>query len=113
MRTGLLKQVLMASVLVLTAFWLGSAILGLLGKVHLAMSGARDVERRYEDLEKRQTALRADVTGLKTLRGQEAAIRQAFGVAKEGEEVIVVVPQAKATTTESVRAWWEEWFDWF
>lgn len=56
--------------------------------------------------------LEANLAALRSERGQDAAIRTAFGVARPGEEVIVVVPpEMKAPTT--TQTWWQKILDWF
>ena len=106
------KKGIAIGVLSLTAFWLGSLIVNLAGKAHLAWQEAHGTQAQYEALETRKTELAANLAALQTPRGQDAAIRQAFGVARPGEEVIIVVPPASttATTTPSL---WRQILNWF
>jgi cell division protein FtsB len=106
-RKGILSAVLLVAV-----GWFSWLIWGLGGKVEIAVDQARKTEAAYKDLEARRSALQKDLDTLATPRGQDAAIREAFGVAKSGEEVIVVVPPAPATTTPP-RTWWQKVLDWF
>ena len=53
--------------------------------------------------------LERDLAVLETARGEEAAIREAFGVAKPGEEVIVLVPPSEPPPPQSV-PWWKKVF---
>lgn len=106
------RQWLLVGVLLVVALWLGSLIWGIAQKAEVAVREATETKAAYEELENRKAALTGELEFLKTARGQEAAIREAFGVAKVGEEVIVVVPQSPATTTEPHKTWWEEWFGW-
>ena len=99
-------------VLLLVIFWLASLIWGLVGKAQIAVKEAHDAERQYRVLEERKHKLEANLEALDTPLGQDAAIRTAFGVARPGEEVIVVVPPAPATTTPE-RTWWQKVKDWF
>lgn len=96
----------------LTTLWLGSLIWNLAGKAQIAWRQAHDTEAQYEELEARQAALASSIASLETPRGQDAAIRQAFGVARPGEEVIIVVPPATSTPT-STPSWWRRALDWF
>lgn len=98
--------------LLLVAFWLASLIWGLAGKAKIAISQANDANRQYQSLEKRKAALQADLSALATARGQDAAIRTAFGVARPGEEVIVVVPPMAVAPT-STPSWWQKIINWF
>lgn len=106
------RQGLLVGVLLLTAFWLGSLIWGLIGKARVAITEENDAKAQYQALEERKATLEASVGALATPRGQDAAIRTAFGVARPGEEVIVVVPPATATPT-STPSWWETFVSWF
>ena len=96
----------------LVAFWLTSLIIGLSGKVQIAVDEAHKAQRQYQALEERKIALEANLAALETARGRDSAIRTAFGVARPGEEVIVVVPPAQATTTPPL-SWWEKILNWF
>lgn len=102
----------MVGVLLVVAFWLGALIYGLVGKAFVAVSEERSVEREFQALEERKTALQANLAALDTPRGRDAAIRTAFGVAREGEEVIVVVPPATTSPT-TTPSWWQRVLEWF
>lgn len=112
MRARQLRNGLIIGVLTLVVFWLASLIFGLSGKAHVAVSQAQEAKWQYQELEARRVALQADIAALATPRGKDAAIRTAFGVARPGEEVIVVVPPAVATSTP-VLPWWQRLLDWF
>jgi len=112
MRAKQLRRGFVIGGLLLAAFWLASLIFGLSGKAHIAVSQAREGEWQYRELEARRIALEADIAALATARGKDAAIRTAFGVARPGEEVIVVVPPVAATSTAPL-SWWQRLLDWF
>lgn len=70
-------------------------------------------------LEERKTELEAQVQYLSHERGLEAEMRRQFDVAKEGEQVVIIInddenstveplPPLEATTTAD-RAWYEFW----
>ena len=99
-------------ILLLVAFWLISLIMGLAGKAHIAVSQANQVRQQYDSLEARKASLEANLAALGTTRGHDAAIRTAFGVARPGEEVIVVVPPVAATATPEL-SWWQKMLSWF
>ena len=107
-----MKQGLLIGFLMLVAFWLMSLIWGPAGKARIAVNEAHNVQRQYQVLEERKASLEANLAALETARGQDTAIRTAFGVARPGEEVIVVVPPTPATTTPPL-SWWQKMFDWF
>ena len=106
------RQGVLTVVLLLLAVWLGSLIWGLADKAFFVVKRAGETQAKYEELEARKAALEADVEALATPRGQDAAIREAFGVAREDEEVIVVVPPAPATSTPPL-PWWQRALNWF
>ena len=112
MRAKTWKQAVILGVLVLPILWLGSLIGDLARKARIAIVEANETQAEYAALESRKKNLEADLGTLRTIRGQDAAIREAFGVAKVGEEVIVVVPQPEATSTPPL-PWWRKWFGWF
>ena len=112
MRTKQWRQGIIVGILLVVAFGLISLIWGLAGKIQIAVTEAHNAQRQYQALEERKAALEANLAALATPRGQDAAIRTAFGVARPGEEVIVVVPpEAKAST--STPSWWQRILGWF
>lgn len=112
MRAAQWKQGFLIGILLLVAFWLATLIWGLVGKAHIAVSQAHEAEQQYRALEKRKQTLQANLAALATERGQDSAIRTAFGVARPGEEVIVVVPPTTMVPT-TTPSWWERIFSWF
>ncbi len=112
MRAKQWRQGLLIGFLLLVAFWLLSLIWGLVGKAQIAVQEAHNAERQYQALEERKATLAANLAALATGRGQDAAIRTAFGVARPGEEVIVVVPPVAATATPPL-SWWQKFLSWF
>ncbi len=99
-------------ILLLVSVWLVSLIWGLIGKAHVAVTQANDAKWQYKALEERKAMLQANIAALETERGRDAAIRTAFGVARPGEEVIVVVPPTVVTSTPPFS--WRKWlFSWF
>ena len=106
------RQGIMIGVLLVVAFWLLSLIWGLAGKAQVALNEAHNVQRQYQALEARKAMLEANLAALGTDRGKDAAIRTAFGVARPGEEVIVVVSPEPATTTPPL-SWWGKVLSWF
>lgn len=112
MRARQLRQGILIGILLLVIFWLLSLIWGLAGKARVAVNEAHNVERQYQTLEERKVSLEANLSALKTERGQDSAIRTTFGVARPGEEVVVVVPPVPATTTTPL-SWWQKILGWF
>jgi len=105
------RQGVTMGILVLIGCWLGLSIWGLGVKAEIAIRQARQAEADYKELEQRKAMLQANLERLGTPRGQDAAIRTAFGVAKPGEEVIVVVPPSVPTIAPA-ESWWEKIMGW-
>ena len=78
-------------------------VFSLLSKMEVTMENRKLVEDHISELEKEKTKLSADIDELKTPEGQEASIREKFGLAKEGEGLIIVVDDKNqsATTEEA------------
>ena len=112
MRAKQWRQGIIIGLLLLVALGLVSLIWGLGGKAKIAVNEASNVQRQYRVLEERKAKLEASLAALATARGQDAAIRTAFGVARPGEEVIVVVPPEEVVPT-TTPSWWEKILDWF
>ena len=112
MRAKQWRQGILISILLVIIFWLLSLIWGLIGKAQIAVGEARDTERQYQTLEERKQTLEANLSALSTDRGRDAVVRTTFGVAKPGEEVIVVVPPATVTPT-ATPSWWQKVLNWF
>lgn len=98
--------------LIVVSFWLLSLIWGLAEKAQVAISQAQEAKRQYQSFEDRKIALTANLEVLATERGRDAAIRTAFGVARSGEEVIVVVPPSASVSTSTLSLW-ERVLSWF
>ena len=112
MRAKEWRQGLIVGALALLALWLGSRIWGLAEKAQIAVSQANDAKAQYQALEKRKNTLQKNLDTLSTPLGKDAAIRTAFGVAKPGEEVIVVVPPQNTAPT-TTPSWWQRILSWF
>ncbi len=68
--------------------------------------------KELAELQERQYHLSAELNALDTDRGVEAAIREKFGMVKDGEEVVVLPTgageqngQAKGTFWQKIRSW--------
>ena len=107
-----MRQGLLIGLFFLAALWLVSLIWGLVGKAQVAVQEAHNARAAYQALEERRQMLEANIAALATEHGQDAAIRTTFGVARPGEEVIVVVSPTVATST-APESWWHWLFSWF
>ena len=82
------------------------------------MAGRRaEVEKEVRELEARHAELEAEVRYLSNDRGIEAQMRRQFDVAREGEQVVIIVedeessiePLPTSTQPEKKRAWYRFW----
>ncbi|MEK7662481.1 MAG: hypothetical protein AAB355_03255, partial [Patescibacteria group bacterium] len=62
---------------------------------HEASDALSNLEKEREILKAKQEALTLRIASLKTERGVEAALREKYKVAKDGEEVVVIVDKKK------------------
>ncbi len=77
------------SVLFMVLLW---AVWGIAQKEEIARSAVNDRRAELAVLEERKAVFEDNLAELSTERGQEATLRQNHGVARAGEEVIIVVP---------------------
>jgi hypothetical protein len=68
------------------------------------------------DLKERQETLGAEVKYLSSERGKEAEMRREFDIAREGEQVVIILDDEVATTvkpmstsTSENRPWYKFW----
>ncbi len=84
-------------VLVLIFAW---SVLGFWIKMRETGKNRRIIEAKVVELRQEKERLSADIAKLSTQAGVEDSIREKFGLAKEGEELIVVVDDESKTDTE-------------
>lgn len=101
------KEYLIAGSLLLLIFWIIFLIYGIARKEEIARNAVKDTQAQLAALEERRTTLQQNLDDLSTDRGQEAVLRQTYGVAKPGEEVIIVVP-AKTLPPPPPVPWWKK-----
>jgi len=85
-------EYLLAGFLALFLILLAWAVWGIARKEEIARRAVEDRKTELGVLEARKAVLEGNLAELSTERGQEAMIRQNRGVARAGEEVIIVVP---------------------
>src|SRR3989344_7312865 len=66
-------------------------MVGFWGKLRATAENRHIAKEKIEELKSEQARLTADISRLGTEEGVEESIREKFGLAKEGEELIVVV----------------------
>lgn len=76
-----------------------------------------EVEMEVKELEERKVDLEAEVRYLSNERGIEAEMRRQFDIARDGEQVVIIVegdeskiePLATTTSQEEERPWYRFW----
>lgn len=106
------KDYVIAGVLIIVILWLSVMLFNIFQKEEIARHAADDARRELAALQIREETLAANVADLDTDRGQEAALRETYGVARPGEEVIIVVEPPAEKPLEEL-PWWNTVLGWF
>lgn len=107
-----LREYFIAALLTLVIIWLTSLIWGIARKEEIARKTVQETQAELALLEERRKTLESNLAELSTERGQEANLRQTFGVARPGEEVIIVVPEEELPSPPEL-PWWRKVLNWF
>lgn len=107
-----LRQLLIAGVLSLVMVWLLFLVAGIARKEEIARKAADDTRAELALLSEREETLTANVAELRTERGKEGALRETYGVARPGEEVIIVVPPGEEKDYKPL-PWWRKFMGFF
>ncbi len=103
-------QYALAALLALLLLWLMFLVWGIARKEEIARKAVNDRKAELALLTERQGILQQNIDELSTMRGHEATLRQTYGVARPGEEVIIVVPPKEVPVVEEKR-WYEKLFE--
>jgi len=106
------KEYLTIALLALALVWLLWLLWGIAQKEEKARHAANGAREELERLEDRQATLKANIDELSTSRGEEATLRETYGVARPGEEVIIVVPDETREKGQEL-PWWRVFLGWF
>jgi cell division protein FtsB len=106
-----MREYAIAAILSLTIVWLLFLVFGIARKEEIARHAVKDTEAQLAALQARQSVLQQNLNDLNTPRGQEAVLRQTYGVAKPGEQVIIVVPSKNAPPPPPL-PWWRQVLNW-
>lgn len=92
-----------------------SGVIRLTGKMVETAKNRKIAEYKIEQLKKEKEKLSANIKNLETDEGVEASIREKFGLAKDGEEIIIVVedknkPAVPKTETGGFFSFFKNWF---
>ena len=101
-----------AALLVFVVLVLAWAVWGIARKEEIARKAVEARKTELAVLKERQAVFELNLSELESVRGQEATLRQNHGVAKAGEEVIIVVPQ-KESELEPYLPWHTRLMGWF
>lgn len=106
------RDYLIAGALLLAFLWLSFQVFAILVKEERARKAAGDAKAELAALSEREATLRTNLEELQTERGQEASLRDTYGVARPGEEVIIVVPPGDGDNLGNL-PWWRSFLGFF
>jgi len=84
-------------------------VVDLFQKEEIARTEAKSAQIEYENLAKRHAELTKQVEELESERGQEAILREDFGVALPDEEVIIIM-EKEVPDAPLPLPWWRKLF---
>lgn len=99
------RELLIIAGLGLLIIWLIFLVISIAKKERIARNTAYDTKGQLAVLEERKNTLSQNIDELNTDRGQEAALRQTYGVARPGEDVIIVVPPKELPPPPELSLW--------
>lgn len=111
-RTVPVREYVIAAGLALALLWLAFLTFGIARKEEIARHAVKDTQAQLAILDQRRGVLQQNIHDLSTQRGQEAVLRQTYGVAKPGESVIIVVPPKELPPPPKL-TWWQKTMIWF
>ncbi len=76
-------------------------VIGFMGKMQVTRENKRLAEAKVAELLKQKEKLSSEIANLQTDSGKEAIFRENFGLAKEGEGLIVIVDDKNAAKNKS------------
>lgn len=83
-----------------------------INKMEETSKNRKIVENKIAELEKSKEKLNSDIIKLKTGKGIEESIREKFGLAKEGENMILIIDDKNSTEPQgkSDTSWFSSFF---
>lgn len=88
----------------------------LVGKMEETGKNRKIIEDKITELEKSKEKFDSDINKLKTEKGVEESIREKFGLAKDGENLILVIDDKDQTEIElksDFESFWSNVKSWF
>lgn len=87
--------------------FLGRAVWSLYGRYDASIDRRERVEEEYASLRDRLDRMEAAVASFETPEGKEAVVRTSYNVAKEGEQVVIIVDKKQESVQETApRPWY-------
>lgn len=106
------KDYFIAGGLLVLLVWLSFLVIGIAGKEERARKAAIEAHAELESLTEREATLKRNLADLGSERGQEASLRETYGVARPGEEVIIVVAPSEGEELGEF-SWWQSFLGFF
>lgn len=106
------RDYIVIGILVVFILWFAYLLVGIVIKEERARKAATAAEAELASLEEREETLRENIEELSTERGQEASLRETYGVARPGEEVIIVLAPEEEGELQEL-SWWRKFLGWF
>src|SRR6266567_1453947 len=88
-------------VLALVTFGAVRAAWGMYGKFDEAATSNASAQQNLAQLKEQQASVQTEVDNLSSQEGQEAQLRQSYGVALPGEGEIQIIRESSASSTEA------------
>jgi cell division protein FtsB len=90
-------------------------VIGFMGKLQLTEANRKNAENKVAELEKEKSTLTSDIAKLETKSGIEESIREKFGLAREGEKMIIIVddktlPKVPESPLQGFFSIFKNWF---
>jgi len=99
------RDLFLAAVFAFGIVWFLILVWGIYGKQSRAHEALVEAKEEMAAINTRRATLEHDIDTLDTERGEEALVRSTLGVAREGEEVMIVVPPKEEAHLEPL-SWW-------
>ncbi len=77
--------------LFLIFFWMGGSVFNVYKKDRLAQENRAKIKKEFDVLEKKKNSLQYEINRLQSQDGVEEELRRRFQVAKEGEQILIIV----------------------
>lgn len=103
------------ALLVILLFVFAWGVMGFMGKMEITIENRKIAEYKVAQLKQEKEKLSSDIAKLNTEGGVEESIREKFGLAKEGEAIIVIVedknkPKVEEKNTGGFFSFLKNWF---